>query len=125
MIPAFESADLARRVEALTADERDALPYGVVKLDSAGVVEIYNSTEARASGRKQRPAVGLDFFAEVAPCMAKPEMRGRVEQARARGSVDIEIGWIGDFDDPNGEIQIRVLSASDGGLWLFMNRSEE
>ena len=124
MIPEFEAADLARQVEALSPDERDALPFGVVKLDAKGVVEVYSHTEAQASGRKKRLTVGLDFFAEVAPCMASPDMKGRVEQAVARGAVDIEIGWIGDFDDPSGEIQIRVLSASDGGLWLFMNRGE-
>jgi hypothetical protein len=54
--------------------------------------------------------------------MASPDMRGRVEEAKARGSVDVEIGWIGDFKDPDGEIRIRVMSAADGGLWLFMNR---
>ena len=72
----------------------------------------------------ERPIVGLDFFADVAPCMSGPDMRGRIEAATRRGAVDIECGWIGDFDDPNGEMQIRVLSATDGGLWLFMNRAE-
>jgi photoactive yellow protein len=124
MIPDFESADLARQIEALSPDERDDLPYGVIKLDAKGVVQVYSNSEARLSGRKKRPTVGLDFFAEVAPCMATPEMRGRVEAAAARGAVDIEIGWIGDFDDPHGEIQIRVQSSADGGLWLFMNRTE-
>jgi len=124
MIPNFESVDLARKIEALTQVERDALPYGVVKLDARGVVQEFSATEAQRSGFKKRPAVGHDFFKEVAPCMASPEMRGRVEAAAARGTVDIEIGWTGDFDDPDREIRIRVMSASDGGLWLFMNRDE-
>ena len=125
MIPSFEAPDLARRVEAMSGEERDALPYGIIKLDSFGLVQVYNRTEAALSGRKRRPTVGLDFFAEVAPCMATSDMRGRVEAATARGSVDVEIGWIGDFDDPDGEIRIRVMSAADGGLWLFMNRAPE
>ena len=124
MIPNFESADLARRIEALSPAELDALPYGVIKLDAHGVVLGYSATEATRSGRKKRPTVGLDFFHEVAPCMASPAMRGRVEAAAARGTVDIEIGWTGDFDDPDRDIRIRVMSASDGGLWLFMNRDE-
>lgn len=123
MIPNFEAGDLARQVETLTDAERDALPFGAIKLDANGFVQVFNRTEAAQSGYRTRPAVGLDFFTDVAPCMATTEMRGRVEAARARGSVDIEIGWIGDFDDPDGEIQIRAMSASDGGLWLFMNRS--
>jgi photoactive yellow protein len=125
IIPQFEAADLARKVEALASDELDELPYGVVKLDPKGVVQIYSRAEATLSGRKKRPTVGLDFWSEVAPCMAGPELRGHVEAAAALGAVDIEIGWIGDFDDPHGEIKIRVLSASDGGLWLFMNRDAD
>ena len=122
MTPPFEAQDLAAQVEAMSEAELDALPYGVIKLDAGGVVEVYSRAEAQLSGRKKRPAVGLDFFSEVAPCMASPQMRGRVDTAKARGSVDVEIGWIGDFKDPNGEIRIRVMSAGDGGLWLFMNR---
>jgi photoactive yellow protein len=121
----FEVPDLARRVEAMSREERDALPYGVIKLDPRGLVDVYSRTEATLSGRKNRQTVGLDFFAQVAPCMASPDMRGRIEAAKARGSVDIEIGWIGDFDDPDGEIRIRVMSAADGGLWLFMDREAE
>lgn len=124
MIPNFESVDLARKIEALSDAERDALPYGVVRLDARGVVLGFSTTEAQKSGYKKRPAVGLDFFREVAPCMALPAMRGRVEAAAARGTVDIEISWTGDFDDPDREIRIRVMSSSDGGLWLFMNRDE-
>ena len=124
MIPNFESADLNKKVEALSEDDRDALPFGVIKLDARGVVQGYSATEAQRSGRKKRPTVGLDFFKEVAPCMASPAMRGRVEAAAARGTVDIEIGWTGDFDDPDRDIRIRVMSASDGGLWLFLNRDE-
>ena len=105
--------------------ERDALPYGIIKLDAAGMVQVYSRPEAVLSGRKKRPTVGRDFFAEVAPCMGSPEMQGRVEAAKARGSVDVEIGWIGDFKDADGEIRIRVMSAGDGGLWLFMNREAD
>jgi photoactive yellow protein len=124
VIPIFGSAGLARRVETLSPQERDALPYGVIKLDARGVVESYSATEAQRSGRKKRPTVGIDFLNEVAPCMASPAMRGRVEAAAARGPVEIEIGWTGDFDDPDRDIRIRIMSASDGGLWLFMNRDE-
>jgi photoactive yellow protein len=124
MIPDFDSAYLSRQIEALSDEDRDALPYGVIRLDARGIVQSYSATEAQRSGRKKRPAVGLDFFKEVAPCMASAEMRGRVEAAAARGTVDIEIGWTGDFDDPERDIRIRVMSASDGGLWLFMNRDE-
>ena len=122
MTPTFDSPALAREVESLTDAERHSLPYGVIKLDPSGTVCFYSETEARNSGRKKRPTVGLAFFTDVAPCMNTPQMRGRIEAAQRGGIVDVEIGWVGDFDDDDGEITIRAVSASDGGLWLFMQR---
>ncbi|KIZ40153.1 MULTISPECIES: hypothetical protein [Rhodopseudomonas] len=119
----FSKPDLARRVETLSLGEINALPFGVIKLDSAGIVAVYNTTEAVESGYGSRPALGLDFFDAVAPCMNSDDFKGRIQDARRRGGVDLEIGWVGDFDDRNSPIQVRVQSASDGGIWIFNYRN--
>lgn len=118
MIADFDCADLADQVSAMDVRERAAPPFGVIRLDGDGLARIYNRTVAEQSGYKYRPVVGLDFFEE-----ATPDMRGRGEQATGRGSVESEIGGIGEFNDPEDEIRIRVMSAFEGGLWLFMNRA--
>ena len=119
----FGNPDLARRVEMLNLEQINALPFGVIKLDASGIVAVFNTTEAIESGFGNRLALGLDFFTNVAPCMNSDDFKGRVEDAKRRGAVDIEIGWVGDFDDRNGAIQVRIQSASDGGIWIFNNRS--
>jgi photoactive yellow protein len=121
----FSDLDLAKAVEALSDEQKHELPFGVIKLDDKGVVTFFSATEARQSGYKQRPAVGLDFFLSIAPCMGTPEFKGRVEEARRHGAVNIEMGWIGDFDDPDREMVVRIHSASDGGLWIFLNREAD
>ncbi len=118
----FNRFDLAKAVEQLGQDEIDQLHFGVIKLDAAGVTRVFNKAEARLSGFKSRPALGLDFFLNVAPCMGKPDFRGRIEQARRNGHVDIEMGWVGDFDDSNREMQVRIQSSSDNGIWIFIHR---
>jgi photoactive yellow protein len=118
----FNRPDLARAIETLDPTQIDQLPYGVIKLDADGGTKIFNATEARMSGFKSRPALGLEFFLDVAPCMGKPEFRGRIEQARRNGTVDIEMGWVGDFDDMDREMQVRIQSSSDNGIWIFIHR---
>jgi photoactive yellow protein len=118
----FNRPDLAKAVEALDKPAIDQLPFGVIKLDGAGEVTLFNATEARDSGYGDRPSVGQDFFLKVAPCMSVPEFLGRIEQAKHLGAVDIELGWIGDFNDRDREMQVRVQSAADGGLWIFNMR---
>ncbi len=121
----FSDPDLVRSIESLSDEQRHELPFGVVKLDEKGAVTFFSATEARQSGYKKRPALGLDFFLSVAPCMGTPEFKGRVDEARRQGAVDIEMGWVGDFDDLNREMVVRIQSASDGGLWIFLNREDD
>ena len=124
MSPSFDNPELARAMEALSRSDIDALPYGVVRLDARGRVILYNEAEARLSGRGARAVLGLDFFAEVAPCLSGPEYKGRIDSAIARGRVDIEMGCVGDFKDPDGEYRARIVSASDGGLWILHRRED-
>lgn len=121
-MPSFERPDLASAVEGLTAAELDDLPFGVVRLDHQGRVVAYIATEAELSGRGARAVLGRDFFTDVAPCLSGPDYKGRIDTAIAAGSVDIEMGCVGDFKDPDGEYRARILSASDGGLWIFHQR---
>lgn len=123
--PGFDAPDLARAIEALPAEALDALPFGVIRVDGDGIVQIYNETERRMSGSGERPRLALSFFTDVAPCMDNPGFRGRIEQAVAQGRFDIEFGWIGDFSDANRSLRVRVQPATAGGCWLFLNRDED
>lgn len=118
----FDSPDLAAQVEKLRPEQIDTLPFGSIRLDPALRVTFYSKAEAELSGYADRPAIGRIFFSEIAPCMSNPEFLGRIEAARARGKLDLEFTWIGDFADRDRELQVRVLSASDGGVWLFLKR---
>jgi photoactive yellow protein len=115
-------AQLLARVEKLSHEALDALPFGVVRLDAAGRVLFFSRTEARQSGFGDRNAIGRNFFSELAPCMSSPAFLQRLEQARAAGTLDISFEQVGDFDDAQRELRVRVISASAGGLWLFIQR---
>ena len=117
--PSFEMPDLVARVEAMTQGEIDALPFGAIRLDAIGAVTSYSEVERQESRSGDRLRIGRDFFAEVAPCLDTPAFRGRIEQARARGSVDIEYNYVYDFPDGEREVTVRVLSASNGECWMF------
>jgi photoactive yellow protein len=120
--PGFDAPDLAALVEALPNAAVDALPYGAIRLDAQGVVQLYSEAERRLSGSGDRVRLGLDFFISVAPCMNHPGFRGRIERAMAAGRLDLEFGWTGDFADAERSMRVRVLSASGGGTWIFLQR---
>lgn len=121
----FDAPDLAKKIEKLTTIEIDALPFGVVRLDDALRVVFYSKTEGRLSGYGSRPVLGRIFFTEIAPCMNTAEFAGRIAAARSRGTLDLEFAWTGDFADPKREIHVRIQSASDRGVWIFLSRNPE
>ena len=118
----FETPDLAKQLETIDTQTIDALPFGAIRLDDKGVVTFFSKAEREASGYGDRPTIGKIFFTDIAPCMAQEGFRGRLEAARARGTLDLKFSWIGDFADRRRELRVRVQSASDGGVWIFIQR---
>lgn len=117
----FNAPDLAARIEQLSQDELDRLPFGVILLDRDGIVVFYSQTEGRLSGYGPGSPLGQNFY-EVSHCMGGDDFRGRIMRAMENGKVDLEIGWHGDFGDPNRDLRIRVQSSRGGGVWLFIDR---
>ena len=64
----FEKVGL-HDLEAMSAAERDTLPFGVVGFNVDTSVQVYNATEARMSGLDPATVVGVPFFDAVAQCM--------------------------------------------------------
>jgi len=113
---------LPARIERLSTQQIDALPFGVVRLDAEGIVTFYSRTEAEQSGFRDRRAIGRNFFTQLAPCLSTPDRVRRIEEARRAGTLDITFEQIGDFDDAERELHVRVLSASGGGVWVLLER---
>jgi photoactive yellow protein len=121
-LPSYDDPDLARRVETLPATALDELPFGAIHVDAEGRVTRYSRVEAEQSGMYQRPVLGRAFFQDIAPCMNGPAVRERIERARAAGTLDVRLRHVGDFADRGRTLEIRAMSAADGGFWLFNRR---
>ncbi len=118
----FDDGDLATTLDALSEAERDALPFGVIGLDREGTVRVYSRPEAEQSGRGARPTVGLPYFDRIAPCMRESGLEGRIHASLAEGTLDLEFGHTGDFDDVSRLLRIRAVSGRDG-VWLAIQRA--
>jgi photoactive yellow protein len=118
----LERTELAERLAAMPEAALDALPFGVVRTDRAGTVVYFSATEAQQSGFQHDKALGRTFFTEMAPCIGTQAFLRRIERAAQAGTLDIAFEHIGDFDDAERELLVRVFSASSEGLWIFLQR---
>ena len=119
-LPDFQTPKLAEAVEAMAPEELDSLPFGVTCIDAQGVVRVYNKTRAEQGGRGSMPTVGLSYFSDVAPCLDNGYFKGRIDKARASGALDISFSFIGDFEDRNRELAVRVQQGKEGSTWIFI-----
>jgi photoactive yellow protein len=120
-LPSFDTPDLAQAVELLPLSQIDLLPFGATRLDAANLVRFRNKTEIQISPVPE-PTDGRLFFTDVAPCMNNAFFKGRIDAARSKGSLDISFNFTGDYTDRSRELNVRVQSASDGGVWIFLRR---
>jgi photoactive yellow protein len=122
----FNSPNLASRIEQMSQHDLDRLPFGVILLDREGTVVFYSETEGRLSGYAPRSPLGQNFF-DVSRYMDTDAFRGRITRAleEEKGKVDLEIAWHGDYNDPDRELRIRVQSARNGGVWIFVERDQQ
>jgi photoactive yellow protein len=67
-------------ISALSPEELDGLPYGMITLDAAGRVIHYNDTESRLVGLPKERVIGRNFFQDIAPCTRLREFEGRFRE---------------------------------------------
>ena len=85
-------------------------------------MRIFSKAEAKLSGYGARPALGKDFFTDIAPCMANSHFKGRIDKARTAGALSISSPSSVILKTSDRELSIRVQSAKDGGAWIAIQR---
>ena len=111
-VDAFYGAD------QLSSAELDALPYGMIQLDSRGVILRYSQAETRLSGLTADECVGRHFFDEVAPCTYVREFYGRFRDGVAAQQLDAVFTFRFAFVPPR-EVRVHMFySRVTRSVWV-------
>ena len=110
-LPYFEQADLLSALADCTQDQLDALGFGVIGFDAAGVVRQYNRFESAASGLSPQRVLNADLFSTVAPCMNNFMVAQRFEDAAAAGeALDDTIAYVLTLRMRPTRVKLRLLA---------------
>lgn len=112
----FTSPDLGTVLDRATPQEMDGADFGIVRLDSAGVVGFYNLYESRLSGLNPEDVVGKNFFLEVAPCTNNFMVALRYE---APGNLDENVDYVFSFRMKPTRVQLRLI-AQEHAAWRYL-----
>lgn len=118
---AFDSPGLCAALSALSAEELDALPYGVIGFDASGHVRRYNAYESKAAMFDAAVVIGQHVFVELAPCFNNYLVATRFEDAAAaNGALDETMPYVLTFRMRPTRVQMRLLAQPDGNLRFIL-----
>lgn len=123
--PSFDDPGLLRRLDALSDAELDALDFGVIGFDPAGVVRRYSAHESKASGLSPQRVLGLSLFDEVAVCMNNYLVAQRFEDTAAEGGeLDATIDYVLTLRMRPVKVKLRLLAAPGAAYrYVLVQRS--
>jgi photoactive yellow protein len=117
---AFDDAGIFEVLCGLDEAALDELTFGVIGLDAANVVEIYNICEQRNAGLSKARIVGQHFFLHVAPCMNNYLVAERID---TEVPLDITIPYVLTFRMKPTPVRLRLLRAPDvSRRWVLIAR---
>lgn len=109
-------------VGMMSVPELDALPFGAIRLDPAGMILAYNKSEERISGRAAKDVVGRNFFQDIAPCTRVRRFFGAFQTGVERRDLNEVFDFTFRFPAAPREVRIRMIysAAPTPGVWIFV-----
>jgi photoactive yellow protein len=113
---------LLERIDDLTPDELDAVPYGMIQLDARGVILKYNAEESQLAQLPQREQIGRNFFQDVAPCTRVQEFYGRFREGVEQQELDATFRFHFAFEHRPRDVTVRLFySKRTNTVWVIVS----
>ena len=107
----FTDAALLPALQQLSDADLDALEFGVIGIDAAGLVRRYNTWESRMAGLSPQRVLGHPLFTVVAPCMNNFMVAQRFADAATQAlPLDMTIDYVLTLRMRPTSVRLRLLS---------------
>ncbi len=93
----------------MSRDQADTQPFGIVKVDDDGVIQLYNRWESEMAGVAPAVAEGRNFFTQVAPCTNNRLVYGRFKSGVDKGELDIEFNYTFTYKMKPTNVRLKLL----------------
>lgn len=108
---AYDDEHLLALLNRATDDDLDALEFGVIGFDGAGVVQRYNALESKLAGLSLQRVLGNPLFTVVAPCMNNYLVAQRFDDALETGSgLDETLDYVFTLRMRPVKVKLRLLA---------------
>ena len=109
----FEGVDLAELLPRIPDSIKNGLPFGLVKLDTQGIVLEYNMAEGQIAGVDPNWAIGKSFFDEVAVCTKTAAFYGVFMEGVKKGFLNAVFDYTFDSRSQNARVKVQMVMVPD------------
>lgn len=118
----FAKPDVLARLDSLSRSDIDALPFGAVKVDDAGVIREYNRYESQLAGVAPSAAIGRNFFTQVAPCTNNAVFYGNFKKGVAARAYNLAFVYTFSYNMTPTPVRIHLHRTSGGTNWILVEK---
>lgn len=121
----YHGEDVSTLLDSMPAQERDDLPYGIIKLDRDGTILAYNMTESEITGRDHHEVLGKNFFSDVAPCTKTPAFFGKFVEGFEKKFLNTVFDYLFDYNMAPVRVKVHMVYAKSGDecyVWVIVKR---
>lgn len=121
----YQGAEVGSQLANMPAQERNNLPYGIIKLGEDGTILEFNLMESTITGLDQSDVLGKNFFSEVAPCTKTPQFFGKFQEAFEKQFLNTVFDYMFDYKMEPVRVKIHMIFAKTSGVghvWVIVKR---
>jgi photoactive yellow protein len=120
----FVPVSVLESLGSLTAAQADTLPFGVVKLDAKGIIQLYNRyNDENFANFGGKSVIGRNYFTEVAPCANNFIFSGRFMRGAETGILDQVFDYVFTYKIEPTKVRVHLYHHKASGTnWIFVRK---
>ncbi len=120
----FVPAEVIDHAGTMTRAQADCCTFGVVKVDDAGRVQLYNRYESELSNIPTAATEGRNFFTDVNPNANNPLFYGLFKRGVAADSLDQSFDYTFTYDGYPTPANVRLYrDPASKTNWIFVRKA--
>ncbi|MCS6808093.1 MAG: PAS domain-containing protein [Bacteroidota bacterium] len=119
----FVPETFLQRLATLQRAEADMQDFGIVKVDDAGIIQLYNRYESELAGIAPSDAEGKNFFTQVAPCTNNRLFYGRFKEGVAANNLNVSLPYTFTYKMRPTNVRIHMYRDNASKTnWVFVKK---